>query len=159
MLLLSECPSAQVPKRSKCPSAWVSDCLSALSAQVPQCSMCLSARVPKCPPSSRVPWVLSEYSSARVLYECLKCLSALLGVFKCISRAWMSNQMWLEQNAEHKNMFRVKRKKCKKKKKIVEKNLRKQYNRADLKNFWNWFGISDLCKDVCKILLFVWAPL
>ena len=30
---------------------------------------------------------------------------------------------------------------------------------ADLKSFWNWFAISDLRKDFCKILLFVWAPL
>ena len=50
-------------------------------------------------------------------------------------------------------MFHVKRKK------MAEKNLRglilKQYQSADLKSFLNWFGISDLCKDFCKILIFV----
>ena len=30
----------------------------------------------------------------------------------------------------------------------------KQYQSADLKSFWNWFGVSDLCKDFCKIFLF-----
>ena len=39
----------------------------------------------------------------------------------------------------------------KKKKKNVDKNLSclilKQYQSADLKSFWNWFGVSDLCKD------------
>ena len=72
-----------------------------------------------------------------------------MSVFKCTARAWMSNKMWLEQNAKHKNMLHVKRKKYKKKK-MVEKNLRslilKQYQNADLKSFWNWFGISNLCK-------------
>ena len=47
-----------------------------------------------------------------------------------------------------------------KEKKTAEKNLRslilKQYQSADLKSFWNWFDIADLCS---KILLFVWAPL
>ena len=54
-------------------------------------------------------------------------------------------------------MFNVKRKKCKKKK-MVEKNLRsliwKQYQSADLKSFWNCFGISDLCKDFCENFAF-----
>ena len=54
-------------------------------------------------------------------------------------------------------MFHVKRKKCKKKKR-VEKNLRslilKQYQSADLNRFSNCFGISDLCKDVCKNFAF-----
>ena len=98
-------------------------------------------RVPKCPSAFRVPQ----------MFECPQ------SVFKCTSRAWISNQMGLEQNAKQKNMFHVKRKKHKKKK-MVEKNLRslilKQYQSADLKSFWNWFGISDLCKDFCKILLF-----
>ena len=44
--------------------------------------------------------------------------------------------MWLEQNAKHKDMFHVNRKKCKKKK-MVEKNLRslilRQHQRANLK--------------------------
>ena len=31
-------------------------------------------------------------------------------------RAWMSNQMWLEQNSKHKNVFHVKRNKYKNKK-------------------------------------------
>ena len=41
-----------------------------------------------------------------------------------------------------------------KKKRMVEKNLKslilKQYQSADLKSFWNWFEISDFCKDFSK---------
>ena len=173
-----ECLSAQEPKCSKCPSVWVPKCLSALSAQVPKCLSvlnvrvpkylkCRSAAVPECPPSAQVLskcpntlWVLSECPSARVLSQCSPSalnVQASFSVFKCTSRACMSKNMWLEQNAKHKNMFHVKRKKCKKKK-MVEKNLRsliwKQYQSADLKSFWNCFGISDLCKDFCENFAF-----
>ena len=48
-----------------------------------------------------------------------------------------------------------------------EKNERKEfqklniehYQSTDLKSFLKWFGIFDLCKDFCKILLFVRAHL
>ena len=46
-----------------------------------------------------------------------------------------------------------------------EKNGREEFNELNIKVLserWfeiSWFGISDLCKDICKILLFVWAPL
>ena len=102
---------------------------------------------------------MPEYSPSAS--ECLWVFDCSLSVFKCTLRAWMSNQMWLEQIAKHKNMFHVKRSKCKKKK-MIEKNLRslllKKYQSSDLKSFWNWVGIPDLCKDFYKILLFVWAP-
>ena len=39
------------------------------------------------------------------------------------ARDWMSNQMWLEQNAKHKNMILVKKKKCKKQTKNKELNI------------------------------------
>ena len=81
-----------------------------------------------------------------------------LSVLKCMSRAWMSNRLWLKQNAKHRNMFHVKRRKCKKKKMVEKSLILNQYQSADLKSFWNWFGISDLCKNFCKILLSVWAP-
>ena len=38
------------------------------------------------------------------------------------ARDWMFNQMWLEQNAKHKNMILVKRN-AKNKKKIMELNI------------------------------------
>ena len=119
---------------------------------------CPSAiQVPECPGAF---WVLSKCPSARVLSESLKCSSA----------SWVSLNAHLvpeylircdlNKMLKHKNMLDVKRKKWKRKK-MVEKNLRslilKQYQSADLKSFWNWFGISDLCKDFYKILLFVWA--
>ena len=123
----------------KCPSTWVnSKCLGAWGTEYPLTAL----QVPKCTSALRVPSMF-EYP---------------LSVFKCTSRTCMSNQMWLEQSAKHRNMFHVKRKKCKKKK-MIEKNLRslilKQYQSASLKGFWNWFGISDLC----KILLFLRAPI
>ena len=150
----------------------VPKCPSALSTQVPECPKCLSAQVPECPPSAlqmpkcpsaRVP---SECSpSAQVPEcspsECLKC-SNVLWVFlnarpvpECLIR-----YDWTKCYAQ--KCFMLKKKKCKKKK-MVERNLRnlilKQYQGTDLKSFWNWFGISDLCKDFCKILHFAWAPL
>ena len=74
----------------------------------------------------------------------------------------MCNQIWLEEIAEHKNMFHVKRNKSKKEK-MVEKNLRilmlKKYQKADLKSFRNWFGISDLCKDFIKFCFLCGHPL
>ena len=143
-----ECPStlsAQVPGCLKCPSA--------LSVRV---TSTLSARVPKCPPSGRVSskcpsalWVLSEYPSAWVLSEYLKYSSALWVSLN--TRDWMFNQMWLEQNAKHKNMILVKRN-AKNKKKLWSLIL-KQCQSANLKSFWNRFVISDLCKGFCKILL------
>ena len=56
--------------------------------------------------------------------------------------------MWLE-NGKHKNMLHAKRNKFKKKKNGREEFkdlILKQCQSADLKNFWNWFEISDLCK-------------
>ena len=79
----------QVPK---CPIAWVS--------WVYKCPSPISAQVLQCPPSARVPY----------MFECP------LTAFKSTSRAWISNQMWHEQNAKHKDMSHVERKKRKKKK-------------------------------------------
>ena len=74
----------------------------------------------------RVP---SETPSARVLSECLKCLS-VLRVFKCALRAHMSDQIRSEQNTKHKKMYV---KKTKIAKKILRKLILKQNQRADLK--------------------------
>ena len=74
---------------------------------MPECPS--APRVPECPLSAlRVP----KYPSAFRVSSMFECP---LSVFTCTSQAWMSNQKWLERNAKHKNMFHVKKKKCKKK--------------------------------------------
>ena len=86
------------------------------SAQV--CN-CRSVRVPECPKcsSARVP---SEWSSVLCVLMCPSALKSLiwmfecpLSVFTCALRAWMSDQIWLEQNTRYKKMFYVYEKKQK----------------------------------------------
>ena len=49
-------------------------------------------------------------------------------------------------------MFHVKRKNGREefKARNIEAARCFEYQSVDLKRFWNWFGISDLCKDFCK---------
>ena len=57
----------------------------------------------------------------------------------------MSNQMWLKQIAKHKNMFHVKRNKCKKKKNGREEF--KEFNVEEVSERW-FEKLSKLVWDI-----------
>ena len=107
--------------------------------------------MPECP-SDWVPKCLKLPSALQVLSECpmpfefpsaLECLLSALWSALCMSRPWMSNQMRLEWNTKHKKMFHV--------------HAKRKTSDLWFKSSWNWFWISDFCKD--WILLYVRAPL